>query len=101
LKTYYFTDAAEADLAIIWDRIAKDSETTADRYLGAIRAECEALTKAPLAGAVRLDLTSKPLRFWLVGPHNNHFIVYDPSSDPIQIMRVMHGARNVQKLLRL
>jgi plasmid stabilization system protein ParE len=50
---YRFTAAAEADLTKIWDRIALDSEASADRYLRRIKDECEALAKSPLAGAIR------------------------------------------------
>ena len=99
MTRYRFTPAAEWDIRKIWDRIAKDSVRTADRYVEAIRRECEALTKSPLAGATRADLTDKPLRFWLVGPYNSHFIFYNPATDPIQILRVLHGARNLPKLL--
>ena len=99
MKRYRFTDAAEQDITEIWDRIAKDSEATADRYVGKIKAECEALVRSPQAGAIRIDLTPKPLRFWLVGPYNSHFIIYDPAKNPIEIVRVLHGARKISKLL--
>jgi plasmid stabilization system protein ParE len=96
---YRFTAAAEADLTTIWDRIAIDSEASADRYLRRIKDECGALAKSPQAGTIRIDFTKKDVRFWLVDPHRSHFIVDDPKTNPIEIVRVMHGARNLRKLL--
>lgn len=49
---------------------------------------------------MRKDLTALPLRFWTLPRYRNYTIVYDPSSKPLQIIRVLHGARNIAVVLR-
>ena len=48
------------------------------------------------SGHVREDLTSRPLKFW---PVYSYLIVYDPVTKPVQIMRVLHGMRDVEEIL--
>jgi len=97
---YLVMPAAAADLQEIWDYIAEDSEAAATRYLQTIRKEFAALARMPDAGAVRSELTSKAVRFWLVGPNNSHFVIYNPTSMPVEILRVLHTARNAKRILR-
>jgi plasmid stabilization system protein ParE len=47
------------------------------------------------AGHVREDLTADSLKFWSVF---SYLIVYDPNTRPIQIMRVIHGSREVSAI---
>lgn len=47
-------------------------------------------------GHLREDLTRRPFRFW---PVYSYLIVYRPETRPIQILRVLHGARDVKSLL--
>ena len=46
-------------------------------------------------GMVRKDLTSLPLRFWVVSPYPNYLIVYDPEKKPLRIARIIHGKRDI------
>ena len=45
------------------------------------------------------DLTPLPVRFWVVQPYSNYLIVYDPEKKPLQIIRILHGARDLPSLL--
>jgi antitoxin ParD1/3/4/toxin ParE1/3/4 len=54
------------------------------------------LGREPGAGHVREDLTSTPVKFW---PVYSYLIVYDPETRPIQIIRVLHGMRDVEEIL--
>jgi antitoxin ParD1/3/4/toxin ParE1/3/4 len=47
-------------------------------------------------GHVREDLSRTPLRFW---PVFSYLIIYRSEARPIQILRVLHGARDVQSIL--
>lgn len=60
---------------------------------------CRLLVDSPLAGRVRKDLTPLPLRFWVVHPYSNYLIVYDPEKKPLQIIRILHGARDLPSVL--
>jgi plasmid stabilization system protein ParE len=94
MTRYRFTPQALSDLFDIWSYIAQDNPQAADRVEGAIYDACELLAKSPFAGTVRKDLTSLPVRFWLVPPFPNYFIVYDPEAKPLEVIRILH--RNIR-----
>ena len=48
-------------------------------------------------GHFRRDLTSKSVRFW---PIHSYLIIYDPSSRPLEIVRILSGYRDVAALLK-
>ena len=99
MQRYQFTPQAADDLAEIWSYIAKDNPEAADRVEEAAFRACELLSTSPLAGRVRADLTSLPVRFWSVLPYRNYLIVYDPSATPLQILRILHAARDLPSIL--
>jgi toxin ParE1/3/4 len=99
MNSYQFTPHAVDDLFGIWSFIAKDNPTAADRVEDAIFRACDFLANSPLAGRTRKDLTPHPVRFWVVQPYSNYLIVYDPEKNPLQIIRIFHGARNTHALL--
>ena len=51
----------------------------------------------PGLGHVREDLTGRPLKFW---PVYSYLVAYDPETKPIQIIRVLHGMRDIEDILR-
>jgi plasmid stabilization system protein ParE len=93
---YQFTRQAVDDLFEIWSYIAGDDLEAADRVEEAIYAACSSLADAPLTGRIRDDLTALPLRFWLVQPYRSYWIVYDPQTSPLQVIRIIHAARNIR-----
>ncbi len=100
MSRYYFTPEASADLFEIWSYVADDDPKAADRVEDAIHAACGLLADSPLIGSIRKELTDLPLRFWVVRPFRNYWIVYDPDVKPLQIIRILHAAREVPRLLR-
>ncbi len=99
MSSYLFTPQSIADLFDIWSFIAQDNSVAADRVEDAVFRACDFLTASPLAGRVRKELTSLPVRFWVVQPYSNYLIVYDPQKKPLQIIRILHSARNLPALL--
>lgn len=97
MKRYQLTPAAETDLEEIFDHIRVDSTGAALRVLKRVRDAMRRLAEYPRMGHVREDLVDKSLRFW---PVYSYLIVYRPNSRPLQIIRMLHGARNVQRILR-
>jgi plasmid stabilization system protein ParE len=55
------------------------------------------LASRPGIGHVRQDLTERPVKFWSV---YSYLVVYDPAGDPLTIVAVLHGARNVAEILK-
>jgi plasmid stabilization system protein ParE len=100
MSSYQFTPQAVDDLFEIWSYIAGDDLDAANRVDEAIHAACGFLADTPLAGRIREDLTALPLRFWLVQPYRNYWIVYNPETKPLQVIRIIHAARDVPPLLR-
>jgi len=50
----------------------------------------------PHIGHARLDVAPEPIRFWAV---YSYLIVYRPDTDSLEILRVIHGARDLRNLL--
>jgi antitoxin ParD1/3/4/toxin ParE1/3/4 len=48
-------------------------------------------------GHLREDLADEALRFWRV---YSYMIIYRPDSQPLEIVRVLHGARDTSTLFQ-
>lgn len=90
---------AKADIFDIWSRIASDSEIAADRVEQAIDDACAFVAKGPLRGHTRTDVTTRALRFWTLNRYRNYTIVYRPETVPLEIVAVVHGKRDIRRLL--
>ena len=82
---------AEQDLRDIWKYIARDSDTAATSVLLAIDAKLALLVENPSIGRERGEI-SLGLRSFTVG---SYALYYLPSADGIEVVRVLHGARNL------
>jgi plasmid stabilization system protein ParE len=58
------------------------------------------LAESPLQGHLRRDLTKRPVRFWTLPKYPNYLIVYNPDARPLAIVRVLHGMRDLKRLLK-
>jgi len=99
MSGYQFTPQAADDLFEIWRYIAQDSIEAANRVEEAVYRACAFLAGGPLRGSKREDITKLPVRFWTVQAFPNYLIVYDPHSDPLQIIRILHGRRDLLAIL--
>jgi hypothetical protein len=54
------------------------------------------LARNPRAGHERKDLTDLPVRFF---PVYSYLIVYRPETTPLPIVAILHGRREVEKIL--
>ncbi len=100
MSEYALTTLAKADLFHIWIYIAKDSESAADRVEQAIYDACEFITENPSRGHSRPDLTDRSLRFWTLTRYPNYGVVYLAGTNPLQIVAILHGKRNIPRLLK-
>jgi toxin ParE1/3/4 len=69
----------------------------ADRVEEVILEKFVALAGNPGIGHLRADLTTADVRFF---PVYSYLIVYRPATNPLQIVAVLHGARDVLTLLK-
>jgi toxin ParE1/3/4 len=83
---------AEIDIASIWNYVAADNITAADRLIDRIERSFDMLAEQPLAGRARSDLAPR-LRSFPVG---SYVIFYIPVADGgIEVVRVMSGRQDI------
>jgi len=85
------------DLQDIWDFIASDNVAAADRLEDEFFKAFEMLAARPRMGHTRPDLTERDVPFWPVG---EYLIVYRTLETPLQVVAVLHGARDVVEVIR-
>ena len=96
MKRFVLTPLAEQDINEIWDFIGEDRIETANGVLGKIEEAIYRLANHPGLGHPREDLADSRHLFYLV---YSWLIVFRPNTDPLQIIRVLHAARDIQTLL--
>jgi plasmid stabilization system protein ParE len=100
MSDYALTALAKTDIFDIWSYIAEHDQNAADRVEQAIYNACDFLAEGPLRGHLRPDLTPRPVRFWTLTRYPNYTIVYLPETAPLQIIAVLHGKRNIPRILK-
>lgn len=85
---------AEKDLDDIWWQIAQDKPLDADRFLDRIQETLLTLTEFPRMG-VNQDKLMLGLRSFTVG---NYLIFYFPLEEGVDVIRVLHGARELNAI---
>ena len=85
------TRAAQADYNEIWDYIARRDVTAADRVLDRLDEALGTIATAPEMGR-EVEELARNLRSFPVG---NYLIFYRPAEDGIELIRVLHGARDI------
>jgi len=88
------TSRAHLDLVEIGRHIAEQNPAAADRWLDTIDEKCRRLAQMPELGRKRSDLAPE-LRGLPVG---NYVIFYRPIRNGIEVIRVLHGARDLPPL---
>lgn len=88
------TEQAETDLEEIWWYIAQDSPYNADRFLESIEQKSILLSEFNGMGENRDELI-KGLKSFPVG---SYLIFFFPLEDGIDIVRVLHGSRDIDTI---
>jgi toxin ParE1/3/4 len=88
------TPRADLDLEEIWFFVAQDDPVAADLWLDAIEEKLELLADNPLMGPARSDI-ARDLRYHPVG---NYLLLYRIVAGGVEVVRVVHGARNLLDL---
>lgn len=85
------TPRARLDLFELWEFIASDSMTAADRMLDRIDQAARMLAAHPEAGRLRPDLLPHIRSF----PVGAYVLFYRPEDDGILLVRVLSGYRDI------
>jgi plasmid stabilization system protein ParE len=96
MSKFRLSTEAARDIREIWQYISLDSIKAARSVRLTLFDACKLLAQNPAIAHTRQDLTSRPVLFWPVGAY---LIIYNPKSKPLEIVRVLHGARDVPGLL--
>lgn len=82
---------AFSDLAEIWSFIADDSEKQADLFVDTLEEKLALLATQPRMGRMRPELGDGLCSF----PVKRYVVFYRPLPDGIEILRVLHSARDI------
>jgi len=96
MKRFKLSPQAAEDIRAAWAYIASDNLQAAGRFRLRILKACRRIAQNRRIGHCREDLTTKPVLFW---PEGQYLIIYNPAPTPVEIVRVLHGARDVPKLI--
>ena len=88
------TPRAETDLEEIWLTLALENPSAADKLLRRIASKLERLAEFPEMGSSRPEVA--PSAKILV--EGNYLILYEPAGNDIEVVRVVHGARDLRDL---
>jgi toxin ParE1/3/4 len=86
--------AATDDLLEIWLYIAQDNLAAGDALIDSIDDKCRVLAEHPQMGRRRTELGSDLHSF----AEGRYVVFYRVRSDGIEIVRVLHGARDIPRL---
>jgi len=87
---------AAEDIARVWDHIAADSLRAADRWVDQLDEQFRLLATQPLMGRARGELLYGLRSF----PFGRYVIFYEPIDGGIDVVRVLHSARDVDPQFR-
>lgn len=92
----FFAEPAEEDLEAIGDWIAKDNPQRAASFVREVRQSCVDVGRWPLAHPFVAHRRSDGLRRKI---HGNYLIFYRVWLETVEIVRVLHGARDYGHIL--
>lgn len=101
--TYHPTTPSCSDAEEVAVYLGEEAgEAIAERFLDRLRATLGFLLETPGAGRERTEFASKSLDglcSWPVKGFEKHLIFYRPTEAGIEVVRVLHGARDLPGLL--
>jgi len=94
--------AVRNDLIDMYMHIARDNRDAAERFLDAVEATFKSVAEMPGMGTALPELNPRLplLRRIPVKAFHNYVIYYVPTDGGIQVIRVLHAARNRDWLLK-
>ncbi len=96
-RRYILSEPAVHDLDLIKAYLVEHASVAVSRYvMREIRDALLFLASQPGVGHMREDLTDQPVKFW---PVFSYLIIYDATSRPLQVLRILHAARDVAAIL--
>ncbi|RIK88799.1 MAG: plasmid stabilization protein [Hyphomicrobiales bacterium] len=92
----FVTDAAWDDMLDIVRTVARDNPQRADTFLDELYDACRDIGRFPLASPPLPDRPAAGIRRKV---HGNYLIFYRLQAGTVEILRLVHGARDYERLL--
>ena len=90
------TAEAESDLETIAEYIARDSVTAALDVVHELKEKCQTLAEAPRGYSLVPRYEHRGIRR---RPSGNYLIFYRIGTEAIEVVHILHGARDYERLL--
>lgn len=100
MSKFFLTPTAWRELEDIWYFIAADSRRHADLVEEAILATCRSAAELPDTGHRRHGIRNPRIRFLNVPKYENYSIAYLADSHPLRVVRVLHAARDIRRVIK-
>jgi len=94
MRTVKVAAGAKSDLQEIWERIAEHNPEAASKLIKEITSKFALLRDHPHMGREQSKLLVN-LRSFVV---KNHLIFYQPFEGGVEILRVLHGSRDIESI---
>jgi toxin ParE1/3/4 len=96
MSKFVLTPTAEGDLLKILEYLEGDNPSSVLKVVDALDDAMQFLADSPGNGHLRSDLTHQDVRFWSVF---KYVVVCRPDTKPLEIVRVLHDRRDINRLL--
>jgi toxin ParE1/3/4 len=94
MNRYKISQLAEQDLEDIWVYLAQNNQIAADKQIANILNRLPMLAQFPDMGQIRDDLGEK-LRSFPIKPY---VVFYTNFDDEIEVVRILHQSRDIDRL---
>jgi len=101
MKSVRLRPRADTDIDALVDYLLSDSPDSAGRFLDAVQKSCDLIGEQSGIGSRRYAHPPKleGLRMWAVSDFENHLIFYIERPSYIDVLRVLHGSRDIPAAL--
>lgn len=96
MSLYELSAEAQLDYFDAFDFIAEHSTRAALQWEQRMLDSFDHLAEWPHTGRIRPEYAPPSLRFWVEG---EYLVVYDPSTEPLSLVAVLHGAQDIAELI--
>jgi plasmid stabilization system protein ParE len=96
VSRFILSAEARHDYFDAFDFIENYSKNAASKWEAMMLDTFRHLAVWPQTGKIRPEYAPPYIRFW---PAGDYVILYNPSSIPVEIIAILHGARNLSELI--
>ena len=96
MNQYFLSSIAENDIDEIISYIALENQAAASKFLNKLFETFDMLSRNPMIGHTRKDITDKPVRFW---SFKSRYLIIYLDCNRLELVIFLNGYRNLSMLL--